>query len=689
MTNKEENIVNIAMKAAELLKSGKIEHDEQTGFLGMTEHIIKLADQFEQEYGHIDYNAGVPSDGSISDYWEDIDRFAEKELLAEYAIEEEPPLRIQLQSAERVPQRDLDRLRDVLTLSAQESWERYGFMPGHVERCSVIFKDNYRAELHAAVPAPGRKSELWISLYDETGKLVMENDALSYGMKSLDDSFCLETDIAAYEGKLESLEKSYTKPVHFSEIAVAEDLIKKLKEMLQMSGPEIYAKYGLKRDETITNTLSFDNGYTLDVKLVVCEEDLPYIDLVLFDENGCEIACDLGGERSFSSFIEFETEDAVYCGKIKCKDRRIDELEQSAAGTGDTVALWARVGTTLKVSREVFEELQSGNSEVLKDVLQGKKGQVILDGETYFPDIPENGPLAEMEFDIYVPSGFSSVAHEPPKTNPLQVKVIMDSGLVEGVLKDQDTPIEVEVVAVDKDYEDYDQLQAYRDSLYENNSFRKCDFSVANFEDEEHETPAMQFPPDPIKVFISAGSVKHEIFSGTPDECTRFCDDHNWVYVDENRFEWDLHAEPNDDFYDKFDQAVDHFTQKSGPYFENDHTKKYASELIFCHLNDRDSYEFSCWTHLQEVLGEKISYDEYAHLDASYNGDPLEIIPYDDSAITGLKEKLNQFRGIDDAELGVSVKPQAHETLAEKIQNAAQRSNQQAAQSGIKPNLER
>lgn len=41
-------------------------------------------------------------------------------------------------------------------------------------------------------------------------------------------------------------------------------------------------------------------------------------------------------------------------------------------------------------------------------------------------------------------------------------------------------------------------------------------------------------------VYLMSGSVKKEFFRGTPAECEKFCEDNNWSYVDENRFEWDL-----------------------------------------------------------------------------------------------------------------------------------------------------
>lgn len=83
MTHKEENIVNITVKAMELLNTGKIRQDEEQGFMGFTQEIISLAERFEKEYGHVDWNSGE------HDYWERIDNFSEKALLDLYSPEPE------------------------------------------------------------------------------------------------------------------------------------------------------------------------------------------------------------------------------------------------------------------------------------------------------------------------------------------------------------------------------------------------------------------------------------------------------------------------------------------------------------------------------------------------------------------------------------------------------------------------
>lgn len=74
-----------------------------------------------------------------------------------------------------------------------------------------------------------------------------------------------------------------------------------------------------------------------------------------------------------------------------------------------------------------------------------------------------------------------------------KIKVIIYDGIVEAVLTDQNSPVQVEVIAVNKDYADYDQLEEYRDSLYADESLHNSDFVVANFEEELESYIA---PPD-------------------------------------------------------------------------------------------------------------------------------------------------------------------------------------------------
>lgn len=73
-------------------------------------------------------------------------------------------------------------------------------------------------------------------------------------------------------------------------IKISREEMNFINNLLNLSGNEIYQKYGYKRDETIIHTAKFSNGIEVDIKLVICEEESPYTEGVLF-HNGHELTC--------------------------------------------------------------------------------------------------------------------------------------------------------------------------------------------------------------------------------------------------------------------------------------------------------------------------------------------------------------------------------------------------------------
>lgn len=73
-------------------------------------------------------------------------------------------------------------------------------------------------------------------------------------------------------------------------IKISSEEMKLINDLLNLTGDEIYQKYGYKRDETITHAAKFPNGIEVDIKLVICEEEAPYTEGVLF-HNGFELTC--------------------------------------------------------------------------------------------------------------------------------------------------------------------------------------------------------------------------------------------------------------------------------------------------------------------------------------------------------------------------------------------------------------
>ena len=56
-------------------------------------------------------------------------------------------------------------------------------------------------------------------------------------------------------------------------IKISSEEMNLINDLLNLTGDEIYQKYGYKRDETITHTAKFPNGIEADIKLVLCEDE--------------------------------------------------------------------------------------------------------------------------------------------------------------------------------------------------------------------------------------------------------------------------------------------------------------------------------------------------------------------------------------------------------------------------------
>lgn len=94
------------------------------------------------------------------------------------------------------------------------------------------------------------------------------------------------------------------------EIKLSKSEMGQINNLLSLTGDEIYQKYGYKRDETITHTAKFPDGIEADIKLVICEDERPYTEGVLF-QNGREVAC-TDCKDTYAGEWEFEYNDMKY-----------------------------------------------------------------------------------------------------------------------------------------------------------------------------------------------------------------------------------------------------------------------------------------------------------------------------------------------------------------------------------------
>lgn len=68
-----------------------------------------------------------------------------------------------------------------------------------------------------------------------------------------------------------------------AKIVIPKREAKLMQSLLNLSGNEIYNKYGLLQYESITHTVRFDDGVEADIRLVICEgEEAPYTEGILY-----------------------------------------------------------------------------------------------------------------------------------------------------------------------------------------------------------------------------------------------------------------------------------------------------------------------------------------------------------------------------------------------------------------------
>ena len=90
---------------------------------------------------------------------------------------------------------------------------------------------------------------------------------------------------------------------YFSNLILSEREKLTIDELLTLTGEEIYNKYGFKRYEVISNSVTFLNGYKMEINLYLGEiRDKPYTEAILFDKEGKELVY---SEMEDEYFIEY------------------------------------------------------------------------------------------------------------------------------------------------------------------------------------------------------------------------------------------------------------------------------------------------------------------------------------------------------------------------------------------------
>lgn len=74
-------------------------------------------------------------------------------------------------------------------------------------------------------------------------------------------------------------------------------------------------KNSMEEDDTISHTAVFDNGFEMDIKLCGADDDYPWAEAVLFDENGGEL-CHTDVEEEYFGVWELEYDGDTYIAEI-------------------------------------------------------------------------------------------------------------------------------------------------------------------------------------------------------------------------------------------------------------------------------------------------------------------------------------------------------------------------------------
>lgn len=65
----------------------------------------------------------------------------------------------------------------------------------------------------------------------------------------------------------------------------------------------------------------------------------------------------------------------------------------------------------------------------------------------------------------------------------MEIKVIVEDGVIRGVLKDCSAPVNVELIDTSECYEDHAALEDYAQQLFSNPAYKDCNYKVANFKE--------------------------------------------------------------------------------------------------------------------------------------------------------------------------------------------------------------
>lgn len=95
---------------------------------------------------------------------------------------------------------------------------------------------------------------------------------------------------------------------------------------------------------------------------------------------------------------------------------------------------------------------------------------------------------------------------------------------------------------------------------------------------------------------------------------------------------------------DLFIKAVSYYSADVATDILNDFVKRHADEYIYGYQHCKDLLDIDFWCRYEELLGEKLTWDEYVNLDNYVDGSPEDISSDDGIVMKTLKDRLAAFR---------------------------------------------
>lgn len=93
-----------------------------------------------------------------------------------------------------------------------------------------------------------------------------------------------------------------------------------------------------------------------------------------------------------------------------------------------------------------------------------------------------------------------------------------------------------------------------------------------------------------------------------------------------------------------FLKALDEYIENPDDAVFHEATRKHADEFIYCYENGKELIDLDFWCDYQDLLGDKITYDEYVAIDKHLDGAPCDYTQEDVEVVSLLKGKLAEYR---------------------------------------------